>query len=71
MIWINGANFAAMKDANLLFDPFAEDLPNWKFVDVDGKTVTSDFTVPTDGYESGAGCVAGFRIPPSRRRAPG
>ena len=52
MIWINGANFAAMKDANLLFGPFAEDLPNWKFVDVDGKTVTSDFTVPTDGYES-------------------
>ena len=57
MIWINGANFAAIKHADLLFGPFAEDLPNWKFVDVDGKTVTSDFTVPTDGYESGAGCV--------------
>lgn len=52
MIWINGANFAAMKDAALLFGPFAEQLPNWAFVDVNGKTVQSDFTVPTDGYES-------------------
>ncbi|SLN32335.1 ABC transporter substrate-binding protein [Pseudooctadecabacter jejudonensis] len=52
MIWINGANFAAMKDADLLFGPYAEQLPNWQFVDVDGKTVQTDFTVPTDGMES-------------------
>lgn len=52
LIWINGANFAAMKEADLLFGPFAEDLPNWQYVDVDGKTVTTDFTVPTEGYES-------------------
>lgn len=52
MIWINGANFAAMKDAELLFGPFAEELPNWELVDVDGKTVQTDFTVPTEGYES-------------------
>lgn len=52
MIWINGANFNAMKEANLLFGPFAESLPNWSVVDVDGKTVTTDFTVPTEGYES-------------------
>jgi putative thiamine transport system substrate-binding protein len=52
MIWINGANFAAMKENGLLFGPFAEDLPNWAVVDVDGKTVRTDFTVPTDGYES-------------------
>lgn len=52
MIWINGANFASMKDAGLLFGPFAEDLPNWQFVDVDGKTVQTDFTVPVEGYEA-------------------
>ena len=52
LIWINGANFAAMKEADLLFGPFAEALPNWSLVDVDGKTVSTDFTVPTDGYES-------------------
>lgn len=52
LIWINGANFAAMKDAGLLFGPFAEDLPNWQFVDAEGKTVRTDFTVPVEGYEA-------------------
>jgi putative thiamine transport system substrate-binding protein len=52
MIWINGANFASMKEANLLFGPFAEQLPNWKFVDAEGKTVRTDFTVPVEGYEA-------------------
>ena len=52
MIWINGANFAAMKEADLLFGPFAEQLPNWAVVDSEGKTVQTDFTVPIEGYES-------------------
>ena len=52
LIWINGANFAAMKEQGLLFGPFAEQLPNWQFVDVDGKTVQTDFTVPVEGYEA-------------------
>ena len=52
MIWINGANFASMKGANLLFGPFAEDLPGWAKVDVVGKNVQTDFTVPVEGYES-------------------
>ena len=52
MIWINGANFNAMKEADLLFGPYAEQLPNWAFVDAEGKTVQTDFTVPTDGFES-------------------
>jgi putative thiamine transport system substrate-binding protein len=53
LIWINGENFAAMKEAGLLFGPWAEDLPNWALVDVEGKpTVINDFTVPTDGLEA-------------------
>lgn len=52
MIWINGSNFAAMKQAGLLFGPFAEQLPNWAFVDTDGKTVQTDFTVSVEGYEA-------------------
>ena len=52
MIWINGANFAAMKEAGLLFGPFAQALPNWRLVDVEGKTLKTDFTVPTEGFES-------------------
>ncbi len=53
LIWINGANFAAMKEQKLLFGPWAEDLPNYKFVDTEGKaTLEYDFTVAIEGYES-------------------
>ncbi len=53
LIWINGANFASMKDAGLLFGPWAQSLPNWGIVDVEGKpAVINDFTVATEGLES-------------------
>jgi len=53
LIWINGENFAAMKAQGLLFGPFAESLPNFRFVDVVGKPTTRiDFTVPVDGFEA-------------------
>ncbi len=53
LIWINGENFAAMKEAGLLFGPFAESLPNWRYVDTVGKpATTNDFTLATQGYES-------------------
>jgi putative thiamine transport system substrate-binding protein len=53
LIWINGPNFASMKEKGLLFGPFAEALPNWRFVDDEGKPgLRSDFTVPTDGLEA-------------------
>lgn len=53
LIWINGANFASMKENGLLHGPWVEDLPNWGLVDVAGKpAVINDFTVPTDGLES-------------------
>src|SRR5262245_55382015 len=53
LIWITGANFASMKQNGLLFGPWAEDLPNFRYVDVEGKPcVLSDFTVPTDGLEA-------------------
>ncbi len=52
LIWINGENFAAMKAQSLLFGPFAEALPNDRFVDSIGKPSTRvDFTVPVDGLE--------------------
>ena len=53
LIWINGANFAAMKEADLLFGPYAEQLPNWALVDHENKpALQTDFTVPVEGYES-------------------
>lgn len=51
LVWINGENFASMKENDLLFGPFAEQLPNWKYVDTEGKTVQTDFTVPVEGFE--------------------
>lgn len=53
LIWINGENFKAMKEQGLLHGPFAETLPNWRYVDTRGKPTTLvDFTIPTEGYES-------------------
>ena len=53
MIWINGANFLSMKEQGLLTGPFVADLPNAQFLDLaPGSAATTDFTIPTDGYES-------------------
>ncbi len=53
LIWINGENFSAMKAQDLLFGPFVERLPNFRYVDTANKPTTLvDFTVPTDGLEA-------------------
>ncbi len=53
LIWINGPNFLAMKEQQLLYGPFVERLPNWRLVDtVRKRSNVIDFTIPHDGYES-------------------
>ena len=53
LIWINGENFAKMKENDLLYGPFADKLPNWELVDFDEKPTTKiDFTIPTEAYEA-------------------
>ncbi|MBI1243945.1 MAG: ABC transporter substrate-binding protein [Alphaproteobacteria bacterium] len=53
LIWINGPNFASMKQNGLLFGPWAESLPNFRFVDAAGNPeIRRDFTVPTEGLEA-------------------
>ncbi len=53
LVWINGENFAAMKQGGLLSAPFAQALPNFQWVDTVGKPTTLvDFSVPTDGLEA-------------------
>jgi putative thiamine transport system substrate-binding protein len=53
LVWINGENFLTMKKEGLLFGPFAESLPNFKFVDTAGKPTTRlDFSEPTEGMEA-------------------
>ncbi|NIA71545.1 ABC transporter substrate-binding protein [Pelagibius litoralis] len=53
LIWINGENFATMKENSLLYGPFTEALPNFQLVDFEDKPSTLvDFTVAADGLEA-------------------
>ncbi len=53
LIWINGENFASMKANDLLYTPWAEELPNFALTDADAHPeVREDFTVPVEGLES-------------------
>lgn len=53
MIWINGPNFLSMKEQGLLHGPFSADLPNARYLDLDGASANAvDFTVPVEGMES-------------------
>ncbi len=53
LVWINGENFLTMKREGLLFGPFAESLPNFKYVDTVGKPTTRiDFSEPVEGLEA-------------------
>ncbi|MEO8117705.1 MAG: ABC transporter substrate-binding protein, partial [Rhodoferax sp.] len=53
LVWINGENFLAMKREALLFGPFAESLPNFAYVDLQGKPTTRiDFSEPVEGLEA-------------------
>ena len=53
LVWINGPNFLALKEQNLLYGPFATTLPNYRYVDTTNvRSNTVDFTIPVDGMES-------------------
>ncbi|MBM3503119.1 MAG: ABC transporter substrate-binding protein [Alphaproteobacteria bacterium] len=53
LIWINGENFAAMKRNGLLQPSWTHVLPNYRFVDTEGKPTTLfDFTIPVEGQEA-------------------
>lgn len=53
LLWINGENFHTLKREGLLYGPFAEDLPHFAAVDVQGKPTTRmDFGEPVAGMEA-------------------
>lgn len=53
LVWINGANFRAMKEQGLLLDPWTDQLPNYQLADVDNKpTLLNDFGTPVDNMEA-------------------
>lgn len=52
LIWINGENFFTLKQAELLYGPWAEAIPNSVYVNWDNPALNLDFGRPVDGYES-------------------
>ena len=70
MVWINGENFLTLKREGLLYGPFAEALPNYRWVDTLGKPTTRiDFSEPVDGLEAPWG-MAQFTFFADRARVP-
>ncbi|WP_390886961.1 ABC transporter substrate-binding protein [Buttiauxella noackiae] len=51
LLWVNGENFHTLKQAGLLKEGWAWELPNWRYVD-QKKPVREDFSQPTDGAEA-------------------
>jgi putative spermidine/putrescine transport system substrate-binding protein len=52
MIWINGENFATMKQGDLLHCGWVHDLPNDKYIDWQNPTVNTDFGLPVGDCEA-------------------
>lgn len=51
LLWVNGENFHTLKQGGLLTEGWAENLPNWQYVDIK-KPVREDFSEPVDGAEA-------------------
>lgn len=52
LIWINGENFFTLRQADALYGPWAETIPNSALVNWDNPAVAFDFGFPVEGYES-------------------
>jgi len=52
LVWINGENFATLKQADLLYTAWADKLPNSKLVDWENPAINHDFGTPVDFQES-------------------
>ncbi len=51
VLWINGENFAALKNQKLLYGPISSKVPNYKNIDSKDPNYLFDFNVPVEGYE--------------------
>ena len=52
LVWINGENFYTGSQAKLWFGPWAEDLPNARYVDWESEEINTDFGTPVNGFEA-------------------
>jgi putative spermidine/putrescine transport system substrate-binding protein len=51
LIWINGENFATLKQADAVLCGYVERLPSARYVDLDGPGLATDFGTPVEGCE--------------------
>ena len=52
VMWLNGENFRTMREAQLLFGPYADRLPNMQYIDESDSSIANDFGYPVEGFES-------------------
>ncbi|MDP9457384.1 MAG: ABC transporter substrate-binding protein [Actinomycetota bacterium] len=52
LVWINGENFYTGTQAKLWFGPWAEELPNARYINWESEEINTDFGTPVDGYEA-------------------
>jgi putative spermidine/putrescine transport system substrate-binding protein len=52
LMWINGENFRTLAEAELLYGPWSESIPNARYVDWSDPALAFDFGYPVNGYES-------------------
>jgi putative spermidine/putrescine transport system substrate-binding protein len=69
LVWINGENFRSMREAGLLFGPYADRLPNLEYVNTSDASVANDFGYPVEGFESPYGSAQMVMIHDSARVA--
>ncbi len=52
LIWINGENFRTLAQAELLYGPWSESIPNARYVNWEDPALAFDFGYPVNGFES-------------------
>lgn len=57
LVWINGSTFHDLRQADLLFGPWADRLPHAALVDIEAPEIARDFGLDPAGYESPWGRV--------------
>ena len=67
LMWINGENFRTAKKNGLLYGPYADLLPNIRYVDMGAPSVKNDFGEPVRGLESPWGSAQVVMIHDSTR----
>ena len=67
LMWINGENFRTCKRNELLYGPFADQLPNQKYIDWSRPSVHNDFGEPVEAMESPWGSAQVVMIYDSQR----